>query len=592
MGTERDDVKEAEGEPATPSIAAASASSLSSVESSDSDSDGANATAPPLSDNATFAATAPASSLPALTPSEDSSFAATQPLTVPTLPPPTLPLPLPYSPPTRPSSLSLSVYVGTWNLHGQPPPPSSSLSHFLPSHAQHDLVVIGSEECDMSIERAVLMSPVNGGRKDRWVRRVWEELGVAEYEKVEEEGMVAMHVVAFMRKRLMHLVSGVERGRVATGVGDVLGNKGGVAISLSVGSTSLLFVNSHFAAHQHRVEERNADFHKVNSRLTLRSRAGASTTSSSSASTAPLVCNRFDRVFWLGDLNYRIEGSYGLVTHLIRTDVMEPLLHNDQLRQQREAGRVFAGFFERDIRFRPTYKVDPQGQPYKEGAHSQPVVYDSSKKKRVPGWTDRVLWKDVEGGGGVECVEYDSVEQVRSSDHFPVKAVFNVRVDGVVEQAVEETKEPPQSQAAEERKSTADTASPVPVEEQEQGAQTGQEESKERKGKKGRAGASGKKEKQQNPIKAAEEVEEPVSAAGRRSLSVSTQTDADEARITRRARGSLIDMAIADEPEDAVGREGREAAVAAAAGVSRNSAVALECQPLSTEKDSQVCVIQ
>ena len=28
-------------------------------------------------------------------------------------------------------------------------------------------------------------------------------------------------------------------------------------------------------------------------------------------------------------------------------------------------------------------------------------------------------------------MEYDSVEAVRTSDHFPVKAVFNVRVDGI-----------------------------------------------------------------------------------------------------------------------------------------------------------------
>ena len=37
--------------------------------------------------------------------------------------------------------------------------------------------------------------------------------------------------------------------------------------TLSVGGTSLLFVNAHFAAHQHKVKERNADFARIDARL-------------------------------------------------------------------------------------------------------------------------------------------------------------------------------------------------------------------------------------------------------------------------------------------------------------------------------------
>ena len=481
-----DEQKEAEAAPAeTPSASeTAAASSASSVSADSSDSDAEDEppaaqlpSAPPL----LFSATAPVLS-PPVTEEENSLFSSTAPIVAPSppaLPPSSFPDPLPFGPPTSPSSLTLSVFVGTWNLHGRPPPPPSVLSSFLPTDRRHDLLVVGTEEVDMSIERAVLLSPVGSGRRDRWVRRVLEVVGEDEYEKVEEEAMVAMHIVVLIRRSLRHLLSQVEKGRVATGVGDVIGNKGAVAVCLDLGRTSLLLVNSHLAAHQHAVEQRNADFWKINNRMNLRSKAAAAAPSAASAGLASppsssLLTDRFDRVLWLGDLNYRIEGSHRLVCHLIGSGLLEPLLHNDQLLQQRQQGRVFPGFHEHPIAFRPTYKLEPG---------SNPAVYDRSKKKRVPGWTDRVLWRDREGGAGLQCLSYASVEDVRTSDHFPVVALFNLRVDGVKEkeepaglkqqEQKEDSRSAKQSGAVRKRSSAAQVtpaASPPPpaAEEQEE----------------------------------------------------------------------------------------------------------------------------
>lgn len=57
----------------------------------------------------------------------------------------------------------------------------------------------------------------------------------------------------------------VRSSAVATGLslgapGTTLGNKGGVGISFSIGATSCIFVNSHLAAHQNNVRERNEQF--------------------------------------------------------------------------------------------------------------------------------------------------------------------------------------------------------------------------------------------------------------------------------------------------------------------------------------------
>ena len=57
----------------------------------------------------------------------------------------------------------------------------------------------------------------------------------------------------------------------------------------------------------------------------------------------------------------------------------------DQLRGEMAAGRAFAGMAEAPITFRPTYKFD---------RHSlDPFGYDSSEKRRVPAWTDRILFR-------------------------------------------------------------------------------------------------------------------------------------------------------------------------------------------------------
>ena len=64
-----------------------------------------------------------------------------------------------------------------------------------------------------------------------------------------------MHIAVFIHRDLVPLVEDVQTDSVATGIAHsrAIGNKGGVAVGLTLAGTSLLFVNSHFAAHQVRV---------------------------------------------------------------------------------------------------------------------------------------------------------------------------------------------------------------------------------------------------------------------------------------------------------------------------------------------------
>lgn len=67
-------------------------------------------------------------------------------------------------------------------------------------------------------------------------------------------------------------------------------------------------------------------------------------------------------------------------------------------------------FSEPPLNFRPTYKLDTNSDEY-----------DTGSKKRIPAWTDRVLYVKSEG---FRCTAYDSDPSLRTSDHRPVFASF------------------------------------------------------------------------------------------------------------------------------------------------------------------------
>lgn len=124
----------------------------------------------------------------------------------------------------------------------------------------------------------------------------------------------------------------------------------------------------------------------------------------------------------------------------------------DQLDRERAAGRAFAGMLEAAISFAPTYKYD-KGAPG--------LCFDSSEKRRVPAWCDRVLFRGSKGMGGgeggagggggdsepttaaaggkaaaaaasplpavsVACTSYGSLPDVLDSDHKPVWATLRL----------------------------------------------------------------------------------------------------------------------------------------------------------------------
>ncbi|KAL1518982.1 hypothetical protein AB1Y20_003251 [Prymnesium parvum] len=329
----------------------------------------------------------------------------------------------------------IRVYVGTWNMHGKEPP--ESLAPWVPATAEaaegaaegegFDLYVIGTQEAERSIEMSIL-----NPWKSKWILRLNSALGEG-YVCLASHSLMAIHLAVYARRELLPQVSHVHSAHVACGIGDVLGNKGGVGISLCVGRTSILFINSHLAAHQHKVNERNTDYHRINATLGLHPPIPPDDTARGAGCVA-----EFDRVIWCGDMNYRIQGCRAAIDALLEPpneraraapewegeeahwDAMRAvLLGNDQLRQQMRLGRVFDGFQEAEIKFRPTYKFDSK----------QKDLYDQSEKQRVPAYTDRVLYRVAswEPPDAIKVLRYSSVDELKVSDHRPVFADISLQ---------------------------------------------------------------------------------------------------------------------------------------------------------------------
>jgi inositol polyphosphate 5-phosphatase INPP5B/F len=131
-----------------------------------------------------------------------------------------------------------------------------------------------------------------------------------------------------------------------------------------------------------------------------------------------------DAVFWLGDLNYRIDAPPDRVISWIEAADWDALCAADQLSRQMRLVPAFRGFYEAPICFAPTYKVDRYVDKYSRDEVTQAL-------KRTPSYTDRILWRrglpDAAPASrpDLTVLRYTSAP-VYSSDHRPVSATFSM----------------------------------------------------------------------------------------------------------------------------------------------------------------------
>lgn len=252
-----------------------------------------------------------------------------------------------------------------------------------------------------------------------WVSAVERAAGPG-YRMLGQRQLVGLLLVVVARRDLA--VSEVSLQQVKCGAGAGMGgNKGGIGLRLRLRNTTIAFINSHLAAHMKEVAKRNEDFARIVDTMVWEK-------GDQVEKGEKWAVREHDCVFFFGDLNYRIEGGQQEVMAMIERKEWERLLRSDQLRTVYASPRnPYRGFRDALVEappFAPTYKYTA-GSPH----------YDAKEggKKRVPAWCDRVLWRaQPEGGppcaGRTKLASFTRCDELMSSDHRPVSAVFIVEV--------------------------------------------------------------------------------------------------------------------------------------------------------------------
>lgn len=336
----------------------------------------------------------------------------------------------------------LTVSVVTWNLAETSP--SEEEASFIKAFkgmrggkGASDMVLICGQECENIKPRR------KEGSRSREFRRLMIRMLGKKYVPLALHSLGGVQLGLFCKKAILDDVEYAGVADVACGIGNVFHNKGAIGAFVKMKAKSstpaadrspslrMLFVTAHMAAHVKNVDARNADFWRITSELEaqvpprfLASR-NVDQPARGGANDGTYLLDSMDRVFFCGDLNYRLDLPREVAEYCVRKmhelekskdseqldELRLELLRHDQLLRSITEGRAFPGFAEGKIMFPPTFKFD-------KGTHD----YDTSHKQRIPAWTDRILFKPE----GVRVLDYQSVPEAAHSDHRPVFATFRV----------------------------------------------------------------------------------------------------------------------------------------------------------------------
>ncbi|CAJ1933760.1 unnamed protein product [Cylindrotheca closterium] len=331
----------------------------------------------------------------------------------------------------------IAVSVVTWNLAEVSPAEEDAvfIRKFRKSGTRKgsgsDLVLISGQECENIKPRR------SEGSRSREYRRLMIKMLGKQYVPIALHLLGGIQFGLFAKRSFLKEIEEISIADVTCGIGNVFHNKGAIAAFLKVkarnrSSTSnkarslrLVFVTAHMAAHVKNVEARNADFWRISSELEAQAPDGflPEHDVSIASENESFLFNSVDRVFFCGDLNYRVDlpreltelQTLGQGRSEENQMLYSELMYHDQLKATMCENQAFPGFAEGKISFAPTFKFDKESDSY-----------DTSHKQRIPAWTDRILFKPF----GTRVLEYTSVPEAQHSDHRPVHGTFRVSMEG------------------------------------------------------------------------------------------------------------------------------------------------------------------
>ncbi|CAL5348643.1 unnamed protein product [Camellia sinensis] len=216
--------------------------------------------------------------------------------------------------------------------------------------------------------------------------------------RIVSKQMVGIFLTIWVRRSLRRHIQNLKVSTVGVGVMGYIGNK-----------TLFCFICTHLTSGEKDADavKRNADVHEIHRRTQFHPL---------SAIGLPKSIHDHDKIFWLGDLNYRINLSYEKTRELISRKDWSMLVEFDQLVRELRKGRAFDGWCEGTLNFSPTYKYELNSEKY--------FGEDPKVGRRTPAWCDRIL----SYGKGMRLLSYRKAD-LRLSDHRPVTASYMVEVE-------------------------------------------------------------------------------------------------------------------------------------------------------------------
>eukprot|EP00529_Nitzschia_sp_RCC80_P001710 CAMPEP_0113514608 /NCGR_PEP_ID=MMETSP0014_2-20120614/40501_1 /TAXON_ID=2857 /ORGANISM="Nitzschia sp." /LENGTH=883 /DNA_ID=CAMNT_0000411119 /DNA_START=70 /DNA_END=2721 /DNA_ORIENTATION=+ /assembly_acc=CAM_ASM_000159 len=337
------------------------------------------------------------------------------------------------------------VFVGSWNVNAKGK--EESLEDFIckdwgpDGRYAPDVVCVGFQEIVDLNAVNVAVDNKTQQRSQYWADQLRLTLNAPHrlagnaqergYALVMQRSMVGLLICLFVKNPHRHRCKAVNSDSVGVGVMGMMGNKGGVSVRLQFYDSTICFVCSHLAAHRENVAGRNADYFNVLQKVafdigedSVRENIRNGSMSQWASGSATVGVPDHDVVFWLGDLNYRIDESMPTekVLDLSVKGAIDQLRSLDQLNIERREGRVFQGFQEGVLNFVPTYKYQPGTDVYEQRPE---------KKLRAPAWCDRILWLS-QDPRHVEQITYNRSETPNISDHKPVYSTLRLTIKDVV----------------------------------------------------------------------------------------------------------------------------------------------------------------
>lgn len=259
----------------------------------------------------------------------------------------------------------------TWNVAGIEVPQDLIPLFNSKSLDKVDILAIGVQECGLF-------------KIKDWMKHLRRLLNYYGFKEVEVTSMFQMFLLVFVKNDLYNLIDDISVETKPMGFAKIIGNKGGMAISFNMAGFRFTILNCHLAPKPHKVLERNKHAKTLVKQIKVGEKICEFDTGS-------------DYVFWMGDMNYRVDYIFKEVLEEISKNNLQLLLTKDQLIRQKQQNQVFTSFQEAEINFWPTYRRVKGTDEY------------SNKKNQSPSWCDRIL---VKSDRFIDILFYDSIQEV------------------------------------------------------------------------------------------------------------------------------------------------------------------------------------